>query len=220
MMLGFRGGVIDLRPGKVLCAVRNYRAHASESGGAPPVEPQFFLKPPSALVADGGKVILPEWSREVEHEVELAVIIGKRTRRVDVRSAMAHILGYSIGIDMTARDIQRKARREGLPWTAAKGFDTSFPVGPRIVPAPEIDPGDLRISLRVNGDLRQDASTREMVHPVERMVEQASHLMTLERMDIIATGTPAGVGRVAPGDRIEASIEGIGTLRVSVSTKV
>lgn len=212
----YRDGELDLKPSKILCLLQNYREHAAEMQSKAPEDPIFFLKPPSAMVFHGGKVVLPPWSKEVHHEVELALIIGKRGKDIPQGEIFNYILGYTIALDMTARDVQAEAKKNGRPWAIAKGFDTSLPLGPRVVPANELDPGNLKISLKVNGRIRQNSSTGMMVHPIDRIIAFASSRMTLEPMDIILTGTPSGVGRVDPGDVLEAEIEGIGKLIMNV----
>lgn len=214
-LLGFSG---EFLPSKVLAVAKNYRAHAAEMGGTVPSEPKFFLKPPSSLLEDGGTMILPTRSGKVEHEVELAVVIGRRCHRLsDEEEAWSAILGYSVIVDVTARDLQAEARREGMPWTVAKGFDTFAPLGPCLTLAEELDPRCLAIWLTVNDQLRQTGSTADMVFSVPRLLIAISHVMTLEPMDVIATGTPEGVGPLEAGDQVEAGIEGIGTLRFLVA---
>lgn len=213
MMLDFGGRPFDLRPTKIVAVARNYRAHAEEMKASVPSAPDFFLKPPSALLEPGGRVILPVASSRVEHEVELAVVMATRVRAIMPEAASAAIMGYTILVDITARDIQAAAKKKGMPWTIAKGFDTFAPVGPRIVAAQDLEPSNQRIWLSVNGEPRQEGNTGQMIYGVEELVSYISHIMTLEPMDVIATGTPSGVGPMQDGDAIEAGIEGIGVLR-------
>ncbi|WP_456396526.1 fumarylacetoacetate hydrolase family protein, partial [Thermococcus sp.] len=187
--LPFRDSFYELRPSKIVCLGRNYAEHAKELGHDVPKEPVIFLKPPSSLIGPNEAIILPRKSREVHHEVELAVIIGKRGRRIPREKALDYILGYTIMLDITARDLQAEAREKGLPWTIAKGFDTFAPVGPRVVDRRELNIDDLEIGLRVNGQLRQLGRTSEMVFKVPELIEYISSVMTLEPGDIIATGT-------------------------------
>ncbi|ASA78455.1 fumarylacetoacetate hydrolase family protein [Thermococcus sp. 5-4] len=214
--LPFRDGFYELRPSKIICLGRNYAEHAKELGHEVPKEPVIFLKPPSSLIGPKEAIILPRKSKEVHHEVELAVIIGKRGRRIPRERAMDYVLGYTILLDITARDLQWEAKRKGLPWTVAKGFDTFAPVGPRVVDKRELDVSDLELGLRVNGEIRQLARTSEMIFKIPEIIEYISGIMTLEPGDIIATGTPAGVGPLRHGDRVEAWIDGIGTLEEDV----
>ncbi len=155
-------------------------------------------------------------SKRVDHEIELAVIIGERAKRVPAEKAMDYVMGYTILLDITARDLQAEARRKGLPWSLAKGFDTFAPVGPRVVDKRELKVDDLELGLKVNGEVRQLGRTSEMVFKVPEIIEYVSSIMTLEPGDVIATGTPAGVGPLRHGDRVEAWIEGIGRVEFDV----
>ncbi len=216
MKITIDNDTMDLRPTKIVAVARNYRAHAREMGSETPAEPKIFLKPPSSLIGDGEAVILPPSSKRVDHEVELAAIMERRCSHVGPEEALSNVLGYSIVIDMTARDIQAEAKKAGMPWTVAKGFDTFAPIGPRIVKREELDLNDLDIWLKVNNEFRQRGRTGDMIFSLGELISHISKIMTLEPQDIIATGTPEGVGHVRPGDEIEAGIEGIGTLRISV----
>jgi 2-keto-4-pentenoate hydratase/2-oxohepta-3-ene-1,7-dioic acid hydratase in catechol pathway len=184
-----------------------------------PKEPIFFLKPTTALLPNGGTILLPPQSKRVEVETELAVILGAGGIGVPAEEAMRLIAGYSVFFDITARDLQAKAREDGSPWTAAKGFDTFAPIS-ATVPAERVsDPHALAIRLKVNGVVRQDSNTEQMIFRIPRLIEAASQIMTLEAGDVIATGTPAGVWPIVPGDRLEADIEGVGTLRCTVAAR-
>lgn len=199
-------------PTKIVAIGRNYAAHAAESGAQVPTEPLFFLEPPSAVVGPGATIQYPEHlSQHVEHEAELAVVIGRQARCVSRQEAQAFVWGYTCGNDVTARDLQQ---RDGQ-WTRGKGFDTLCPLGPWIVPG--LDPSDLRIRCRVNGELRQDGRTRDMIFPISELIAYISAVMTLEPGDVILTGTPSGVGPIVPGDRVTVEIEGIGTLENEVA---
>ncbi|MRR33036.1 FAA hydrolase family protein, partial [bacterium] len=197
-------------PSKILGVGRNYAAHAEEQHVEVPEIPLIFLKPPSAIIGPQDKIELPPQSQQVEHEAELAVVMGKRGRWIPAEQAEEFILGYTIGLDITARDLQR---RDGQ-WTRGKGFDTFCPLGPWI--ETELDPSDVIISCRVNGELRQMASTREMIFTIPQLVAYISSTMTLEAGDVILTGTPSGIGKLAAGDIVMAEIEGIGILRNEV----
>ena len=214
--LPFRDGFYEVNPSKIICLGRNYAEHAKELGHEVPKEPVIFLKPPSALIGPNQTIILPKKSKEVHHEVELAVIVGKRGKDIPRERAMDYVLGYTIFMDITARDLQSEAKKKGLPWTVAKGFDTFAPIGPRIVPKEELDPSDLEIGLRVNGEVRQLSRTSKMIFKIPEIIEYISSIMTLEKGDIIATGTPEGVGPLRHGDIVEAWIEGIGVLKENV----
>ncbi|MCD6384071.1 MAG: fumarylacetoacetate hydrolase family protein [Thermoplasmata archaeon] len=210
------GDIYNLRPSKIIALARNYPSHAGEMGSKVPERVVFFLKPPSSLLPPNSEIVLPKVSREVHHEVELALIIGKGGRWISREKAHEHIQGYTILLDITARDLQAEAKRRGMPWAEAKGFDTFAPIGPKIVPASKLDPGDLEIGLKVNGSVRQLGRTSQMVFSVAEIIEYVSRIMTLEEGDIIATGTPEGVGPLKEGDEVEAWIEGIGTLKEKV----
>jgi 2-keto-4-pentenoate hydratase/2-oxohepta-3-ene-1,7-dioic acid hydratase in catechol pathway len=197
-------------PTKIIGVGRNYSEHAREQGVEIPEYPILFMKPISTVIGHEEVILLPPQSKQVEHEAELAVVIGKRGHWIKDEEAKKYILGYSIANDVTARDLQS---RDGQ-WTRAKGFDTFCPLGPWI--ENEIDVSDIMISCRVNGDLRQMASTREMIFPISQVIAYISSIMTLLPGDVILTGTPAGVGAIKSGDEIEISIEGLGLLKNKV----
>ena len=194
-------------PSKIICVGRNYVEHAKELGNEVPKVPLIFLKPPSAIISNGETILLPPQSAQVEHEGELVVVIGKRGRYITAENAKKHILGYTIGNDVTARDLQRTDDQ----WTRAKGFDTFCVFGPWI--DTEFDPADAILSCRVNGQMRQMASTRDIVFNVPTLIAYISSVMTLEPGDLIFTGTPAGVGELKDGDEVVVEIEGLGVLR-------
>jgi 2-keto-4-pentenoate hydratase/2-oxohepta-3-ene-1,7-dioic acid hydratase in catechol pathway len=200
-------------PGKIICVGRNYIEHAREHNAEVPDVPLLFLKPPSSVIGPEQAIILPPQSQQVEHEAELVVVIGKRGRWIDPSDALSHVLGYTIGNDITARDLQR---RDGQ-WTRAKGFDTFCALGPWI--ETELDPADLLITCRVNGEMRQMASTRDMVFQIEQLIAFVSSIMTLEPGDVLMTGTPAGVSPLHPGDMVEVAIDNLGTLRNPVTAE-
>ena len=209
-------GRYRVEPTKIICLLRSYAAHARELDNDIPECPIFFLKPPSSLLENGGKVLIPDGSNEVHHEVELAVIIGKGGKEIPEEKASSHIMGYSVVLDITARDIQNEAKSRGLPWTRAKGYDTFAPFGPIIVPGEGFDWRDRSIWLEVNGERKQDSNTDLLLWPVERIISDLSRIMTLNEGDIIMTGTPSGVGPLRDGDHVKAGIDGLGTLEVAV----
>ncbi|MBU7017947.1 MAG: fumarylacetoacetate hydrolase family protein [Theionarchaea archaeon] len=215
MIIAYGTKSIDLRPTKIVAVARNYRAHAQEMGSPVPDEPRFFLKPPSSLIGNNGVVILPGMSERVDHEVELAVIMKNRCKNISVEEACQHIMGYTVMVDVTARDLQAEAKKKGLPWAVSKGFDTFAPTGPVISPVDAINPHNAEIWLKINGGYRQKGNTKNMIRTVGELISYISTVMTLEPMDIIATGTPEGVGPMKDGDTIEAGIEGIGVLQVT-----
>ena len=177
--------------------------------------PVIFLKPASAIVHDGGEVRLPDGAGEIHHEVELVVAIGKSGKKVPEGRALDHVLGYAVGLDMTLRDLQGRAKERGEPWSLAKGFDCSAPLSPVVLREEVGDGSGLKIALDVNDERRQEAETSWMLRSVAELVAHASQLMTLERGDLIYTGTPAGVGPVRAGDRLVATIDKIGSLTVT-----
>ncbi len=193
-------------PSKIICVARNYAAHAAEHQSQVPELPALFFKPPTAIIGPGEAIVLPPQSTHVDQEAELAVVIGKKGRWIDPADARKHILGYTIANDVTERVFQRG----DLLWTRGKGFDTFCPVGPWI--ETDFNPADAIISCRVNGDLRQMASTRDMNFLIEQLIAFASSFMTLQPGDLLLTGTPEGVGKLEAGDTVEIEIEGIGTL--------
>jgi 2-keto-4-pentenoate hydratase/2-oxohepta-3-ene-1,7-dioic acid hydratase in catechol pathway len=197
-------------PSKIVCVGRNYAAHAKELGHDVPKEPLLFLKPPSALVGPGGVVRLPGVSERVEHEAELAVVIGERARCVNAADAMGVVFGYSCACDVTARDLQKKDGQ----WARAKGFDTFCPIGPWI--ETKLDPRAQLVRCRVGGHVRQDGAAANMIFDVATLVAYVSAIMTLEPGDVILTGTPEGVGPLAPGDDVEVEVSEVGVLRFRV----
>ena len=201
-----------VQPSKIVCIGRNYAEHAKELGNEVPKEPLIFLKPPSALLPPGGTIILPPVSRQVEFEGEIGVVIGKQAHRVAEAEAESFIAGYTCVNDVTCRDLQKTDGQ----WTRAKGFDTFCPAGPRVV---WLDWRSLSVVTRVNGIERQRAPSSDMIFPIPRLVAHISAIMTLEPGDLIATGTPAGVGRLVAGDVVEVEIPGIGILSNHVAAQ-
>ncbi|MHB8926077.1 MAG: fumarylacetoacetate hydrolase family protein [Bacillota bacterium] len=201
------------RPGKIIAMGRNYSAHAAERGRAVPEEAMYFAKATSSLIAYGEAVLLPEGIGRVDPEGELVVAIGRAARRVPAERAMEHVAGYSIMNDVSARDIQWSDVARAWPWFRGKALDTFGPLGPYLVTADEVkDPHALRLTLAVNGEVRQDATTGDMVYKIPEIIAAVSNLMTLEPGDLIATGTPEGVAPVYPGDAVRITIEGLGAL--------
>ena len=198
-------------PTKVIGVGNNYTDHVAEMGAEVPQEPIIFSKPATAVIGPDAAVVLPTESSEIHHEAELAVVIGTVARQVAPEDAGAHILGYTAANDVTARDLQS---RDGQ-WTRAKSFDTFCPLGPAV--ETELDPQGLRVACRVNGELRQDGTTEDMVFGVAELVSFVSRVMTLLPWDVILTGTPSGVGPLVPGDLMEVEVERIGVLRNRVA---
>lgn len=194
-------------PSKVMCVGRNYAEHAKELGNEVPAEPLLFLKAPSAIIAHGDEIVIPSQSNQVEHEGELAVVIGHTCKDIgDNDDPFKYVMGYTCLNDVTARDVQRR----DVQFTRGKSFDTFCPIGPFV--ETELDVSDVRVVTRVNGEMRQDGRTSQMVFPIDFLVRYISRQMTLNAGDVIATGTPSGVGRLEAGDICEIEVEGIGTL--------
>jgi 2-keto-4-pentenoate hydratase/2-oxohepta-3-ene-1,7-dioic acid hydratase in catechol pathway len=200
-------------PSKILCVGRNYREHARELGNEAPPEPLIFMKPPSALLAHGDAIIYPAISSRVDYEGELGVVIGRRARHIRREDAGAYILGYTCVNDVTARDLQKKDGQ----WTRGKGFDTFCPVGPWIVPRDEVKFDSLRVRTFLDDEKKQDAPVTDMMYSVGHILEYITEFLTLEPGDLIATGTPAGVGPMQPGSTVRVVIEGVGALENRVA---
>lgn len=210
-------GLGSVPVGKILGIGTNYASHAAEMGSPVGGDPVVFLKPASALCADGAAVAAPGSGHELHHEVELVVAIGKTGRRIPFEKALDHVAGYAVGLDLTLRDLQRIAKKAGRPWALAKGFDTSAPVSAFRAAAEIPDPQEIPLTLTVNGTARQAGNTADMIVPVAGLIAFLSGYMTLEPGDLIFTGTPAGVGALKPGDAVVAEAAGVGTLRVTVA---
>lgn len=198
----------QIRVGKIFGIGRNYREHAAEMKADVPTVPVVFLKPPSAVIHNGDDIVIPKISNEVNHEGELVVVLGSGGRDLTGSSASGAVLGYAAGLDMTLRDVQGVAKKKGLPWTVAKGFDTSAPVS-EFVPAETLPPDPVfEVVCRVNGEIRQKVRTSEMIFSIPALIEYLSSIFTLGRGDLIFTGTPEGVGVVRAGDVVEAELTG------------
>lgn len=192
--LQFKETFVDLNPSKIICLGNNFAKHAEELNGEILKEPIIFLKLPSCLIGPDEEIIIPEKSKEIHHEVELAVIISKKGKDINVNDVKKYIFGYTIFLDITARDLQWEARNKGLPWTISKSFDTFGPIGPKIVNVEDIDITNLEIGLKVNGRIRQLSRLSNMIFGVNKAISFISNIMTLEPYDIVAMGTPEGVG--------------------------
>ena len=185
----------------------NYQDHADEQNAQLPEEPRLFIKPATAVIGPDDAIVYPEMSERVDYEAELAVVISRRTRNIPPEEALRHVLGYTCGNDVTARDLQKKDRQ----WTRAKSFDTFAPLGPWI--ETDLDPSSCAVEARLNGEIKQSSSTGKMIFSVPFLVGFISRVMTLLPGDVILTGTPAGIGPMERGDTIEITVGGIGTLR-------
>jgi 2-keto-4-pentenoate hydratase/2-oxohepta-3-ene-1,7-dioic acid hydratase in catechol pathway len=203
--------------GKIVCLARNYAEHAKELGNETPAAPVLFMKPASSVIGDGDTVRIPPYSQECHYEVELAVLIGKQCRAVSAEHALDFVAGYGVGIDMTLRDVQNQLKSKGLPWEIAKGFDTSCPLSDFVPSVRIADPHNLRLTLSVNGEMRQNGCSADMIHTVTQMITHISAIFTLEPGDVILTGTPAGVGPVRAGEIMAAEIVSVGRLTIPVT---
>jgi 2-keto-4-pentenoate hydratase/2-oxohepta-3-ene-1,7-dioic acid hydratase in catechol pathway len=205
-----------LHPTKIVCVGRNYAEHAREMNAPLPEKPVLFLKPPSAIIQNGGMVRRPAFSKDLQHEIELVVAIGRTGKDIPESKAMDFVAGYGVGLDMTLRDVQSEAKKKGMPWAVAKGFDTSAPISSFVGREGVPDPHALQMNLWVNGQLRQSANTRTMLFSIAQVIGYISTVFTLEAGDLVFTGTPEGVATVVPGDLLKAAIDGVGVLDVGV----
>jgi acylpyruvate hydrolase len=202
--------------GKIVCVGRNYVEHAKELGNEIPDKPVLFLKPSSALIYSGGEIIHPDYGNELHHEVELVLLIGETVRNANKTQAEKAIIGYGVGLDMTLRDVQNELKKRGNPWTLAKCFDTSAVISEFILKKDYELESDEKLELKVNGVMRQSDTLKSMIFTPAEIVEYISSIMTLEKGDLIFTGTPAGVSRVNRGDKLEAKLGEIATLSCTV----
>jgi len=208
-----------ITPTKIICLGRNYLDHIKETNAPIPTEPVFFVKTVNTLITNNTPIVYPrvlyenENYNRVDHEVELAFVMFQSGKNISANMAFDYIQGYTVFLDMTARKMQISDRNIKLPWYRSKNFDTFGPIGPKIVPCSEIDdPDNLNIQLKVNGEIRQMSNTKHMLFKIPQILEYITKFVKLERGDIVATGTPSGISPVQPGDELEATIEGIGTI--------
>ncbi len=207
----------SLPVGKIVCLGRNYLDHIRELGNKVPDRAVIFCKPASSVITDGGTIEIPSYSNDCHHELELALLIGKAGKNIAETNALQHVSGYGVALDLTLRDLQDELKSKGLPWEIAKGFDTSCPLSD-FVPAAQVNnPNDLKLTLRVNGEIRQQGTTAQMMRSVEQIVAEISTFYRLEPGDIILTGTPAGVSRIQSGDQLLGEIEQVGSLQATVA---
>ena len=206
----------ELQIGKLVCLARTYKKHAEEMNTNVTEDPLLFLKPASSVIFDGESIVIPKMSKCLHHEVELGVVIGKKCRNVSQNNALDYVLGYLLALDITARDIQSVAKKNGWPWSIAKGFDTFAPISNVVLKDDVTNPNNLDISLKVNNEMRQSSNTKNMIYSIERIIEFISEVMTLEPGDLIMTGTPEGVGEILSGDILEAQLGNICSLKVFV----
>ena len=204
------------RVGKVVCLGRNYSEHIAELGNTVPERPVIFIKPATSIIGAGEQIVIPDYSRDCHHEVELALLIGKWGKNIAAEEALNHIAGYGVAIDLTLRDVQADLKKKGLPWEVAKGFDSACPLSDFVAASQMADPHQLELKLWVNDELRQQGHTAQMIHRIPAIIQEISRIFTLEEGDVILTGTPSGVGPVVSGDRVRAAIDQVGCLEVTV----
>lgn len=202
--------------GKIICLARTYRKHAQEMKAEITDDPLLFLKPESSVIFNNESIIIPKMSKCLHHEVELGVVVGKDGKNILQDNAMNHVLGYLVGLDVTARDIQSVSKKNGWPWSIAKGFDTFAPISDVVLREEIPNPHNLDLTLKLNGELRQRSNTKYMLFSIESIIEFISKIMTLKTGDLILTGTPEGVGEIIDGDIIQANLGDICFLEVDV----
>ena len=202
--------------GKIICLARTYREHAKEMNAGVTEDPLVFLKPESSIIFNKDTIIIPKMSSCLHHEIELGIIIGKKGRHISLEKAMEHVLGYCVALDITARDIQAIAKKNGWPWGIAKGFDTFTPISKVVLKGKDLNAQNLELELCVNGVVKQKGNTRQMIYTLERIISFISDIMTLKPGDLILTGTPEGVGEIKEGDVLEARLGKLCSLMVDV----
>ncbi len=205
-----------LQIGKFICLARTYKKHAKEMNANVTKKPLLFLKPASSVIFSGETIIIPSISKKVHHELELGIVIGKKGKNIPINKAKDHILGYLLGLDITARDIQSEAKKNGWPWGIAKGFDTFAPISNIILKENVSNPNNLDISLKVNGEIRQKSNTKHMIYSIEEIISFVSNIMTLDKGDLIMTGTPEGISEIKTGDILKGNLDDIIFIKVDV----
>ena len=213
----FKDGIKrDISVGKIVCLARTYKKHAEEMKSKVPEDPLLFLKPASSVIFDGDSIIFPKISKCLHHEVELGVVIGKKCKDILSKNSLDYVLGYCVTLDITARDIQSIAKKNGWPWGIAKGFDTFAPISKVVLKEEVANSNNFDLNLRVNGKIKQNSNTKNMIFSVEQIIEYVSKIMTLEPGDLIMTGTPEGVGEIKKGYVLEAWLSNFCSLKVDV----
>ena len=210
------GKQYDIEIGKLVCLARTYKKHADEMKSELPINPIIFLKPPSSVIFNGDSIIKPKMSKCIHHEVEMGIIISKKCKNVSKDDALNFVLGYNLCLDITARDIQSEFKKRGWPWGISKGFDTIAPISEVVLKDEINDPHNLDILLEVNGKLKQKSNTKNMIFSIGEIIEYISKIMTLEKGDLIMTGTPEGVGEIFKGDIITAQLGNLCFLKINV----
>ena len=213
----FQESTARVRIGKIICLARTYKEHAREMNTVVTEDPLLFLKPASSIIFNHETIIIPKRSQCLHHEVELGVILGKKGKNIKEEDAMQYVLGYLVALDITARDIQTVAKKNGWPWTIAKGFDTFAPISDAVLKEKVPDPRHLTLTLNINGTTKQNANTDQMIYSIERIISFISEVMTIEPGDLILTGTPEGVGEIKEGDLLEAHLDKLCSLTVDVA---
>jgi 2-keto-4-pentenoate hydratase/2-oxohepta-3-ene-1,7-dioic acid hydratase in catechol pathway len=210
----------QVRVGKIICLARTYKEHAEEMKSTVTKDPLLFLKPDTSVIFNNGTILIPSRSNCLHHEVELGIVIGYNGKHIQPEKAMDYVIGYLVALDITARDLQSEAKKNGWPWTIAKGFDTFAPLSDVILKEKISNPTTLDLELKINGVIKQKANTRQMIYSLENIISFASDIMTLKRGDLILTGTPEGVGEIKEGDILEARLDAYCTLKVDVRKEV
>jgi len=206
----------QVRIGKIICLARTYREHAKEMNTTVTEDPLLFLKPDTSVIFNHGTILIPSKSHCLHHEVELGVVIEKNGKHISQETAMDYVLGYLVALDITARDLQSEAKKNGWPWAIAKGFDTFAPLSDVVLKERVPNPKNLDLELKIKGAIKQKENTNQMIYSVERIISFISEIMTLERGDLILTGTPEGVGEIKEGDVLEARLDSLCSLTVDV----
>lgn len=206
----------SLPVGKVICLARTYKKHAEEMKSPPPPNPVLFLKPASSIIFSGDTIQYPVQSNCVHHEVEVGIVIGKKAKSISIEDSLTVVCGYVVGLDITARDIQSEAKKNGWPWSIAKGFDTFAPISDVVSCKDVKDPNNFSFRLSVNSTVRQQGNTRDLIWDIETLISYISKIMTLQPGDLILTGTPEGVSEIKRGDQITAELDGFISLSVNV----
>ena len=216
----FQDSTKHVRIGKIICLARTYKEHAREMNTVLTQDPLLFLKPTSSVIFNHETIVIPKRSQCLHHEVELGIILGKKGKHITEEKALQYVLGYLVALDITARDIQSVAKKNGWPWTIAKGFDTFAPISDAVAKERVPYPQNLNLMLTLNGVIKQSANTYQMIYSIERIISFISDIMTLERGDLILTGTPEGVGELKENDVLEAQLESLCSLTVDVKREV
>ena len=212
----FQNSAKQIPIGKLICLARTYREHAQEMHAQVTEDPLLFLKPESSVIFDKGTILIPKMSQCLHHEIELGVVIGKSGHHISLEDSLNHVLGYCVALDITARDIQSVAKKNGWPWGIAKGFDTFTPISDVVLKEKVPDPQNLDLELKINGVIKQKSNTKNMIYSLERIISFISDIMTLKPGDLILTGTPEGVGEIKEGDILTARLYSLCSLTVDV----